>query len=384
MTIGRGGHVERRLRQTGRIIAGCLLGVIAPLIDAQQPAEPRERLEREFVRLQVELDRGQQAELETLIVKPRESTRLPLALITHGSPRDAAARRRMTAGSLSFQAEELARRGYLAAVVMRRGYASSDGDWAERYGRCDDPDYEHAARESARDLRAAIRILVARPDVDGSRVIAIGQSAGGIAVIALAADPVEGLRGVVSFAGGRGSLKPNQVCREDRLVSAYAAFGASARVPSLWIYTENDLYFRPDLSRRMFAAYQASGGAGEFHLLPPFERDGHALFHRRSALPAWRPLLDSFLGKHRLPTWSAPPAEPVIAPLSPPSALDARGQEHWRAYLESADHRAFAVSPSGLFGWRSGRDSLAEARADALRRCKAVDCRIVAENERAR
>jgi hypothetical protein len=77
----------------------------------------------------------------------------------------------MSAAHLSFQAEELARRGYVAVVVMRRGFGTSQGSWKESSGRCEAADHERAARESARDLRAALQALLARPDVDGSRAL---------------------------------------------------------------------------------------------------------------------------------------------------------------------------------------------------------------------
>ncbi|MGH8639027.1 MAG: alpha/beta hydrolase family protein, partial [Burkholderiales bacterium] len=322
------------------------------------PAIPRDRIQSKPARLLAIFEGGKKLELEALVVKPVVEGRYPLALITHGSPRQSEARRRMSAAQMSFQAEELARRGYFTVVVMRRGYGTSEGGWDESSGRCDSADHERAARESAHDLRAALRALASHPQVDPTRIIVIGQSAGGIGTVALAADPSAGLKAVVNFAGGRGSRAPNEVCRADRLIDAYAAFGKAARVPSLWIYTENDHYFGPQLARRMFAAYREEGGVGEFRLLPAFGEDGHTLFARRGGVPQWRPLLDAFLRKHDLPTWDAPPAEPPVAHLPPPEALAPKHLHHWQRYLESADNKAFAVSPTGRFAWRSGRYDL--------------------------
>ena len=315
--------------------------------------------------------RARLVELEALMVRPGAPGRYPLALVTHGSPREAAARRRMSAAQLSFQAEELA----------RRGYGASDGPWVESSGRCDAADHERGARESARDLRAALGTLASFPDVDASRVIVIGQSAGGIGTLALAADPPQGLKAVVNFAGGRGSRAPNEICSEDRLVAAFAALGKTARVPSLWIYTENDHYFGPELARRMFAAYRSQGGIGELKLLPAFAEDGHSLFARRTGVPRWRPLLDAFLRENGLPTWDAAPVEPPVADLPPPHALEARFLHHWQRYLESSDHKAFAIAPGGRFAWTSGHYTAEEARAEALEICGLAACRIYAQND---
>ncbi|MCC6535561.1 MAG: dienelactone hydrolase family protein [Burkholderiales bacterium] len=363
-----------------RLAAAALLGLVSLPLAAASPV-PKSAILHEPLRLAVVLGDGAAFELEALRVKPEVAGRLPLAILTHGSPREAQARRRMSAGHMSFQAEELARRGYVAVVVMRRGYGTSEGAWAESSGRCESPDHERAARESARDLRAALLALVRMPDVDPERVIVIGQSAGGIGTVALAADPPAGLKAVINFAGGRGSRGPNDVCREDRLVEAYRTLGKTARVPSLWIYTENDSYFGPDLAKRMFTAYTSQGGTGEFRLLPAFAEDGHALFARRGGVPQWRPLLDSFLKRNALPTWDTPPSEPAIAQLPPPAELAPSHRSHWLRYLESSDNKAFALSLNGRFAWRSGHYTLQAASAAALEACGQASCRVVAEND---
>jgi hypothetical protein len=45
----------------------------------------------------------------------------------------------------------------------------------------------------------------------------------------------------------------------------------------LWIYSENDTYFGPDLAKRMHEAFTATGGNAEFQMLPPFGSDGHLI-----------------------------------------------------------------------------------------------------------
>ena len=41
----------------------------------------------------------------------------------------------------------------------------------------------------------------------------------------------------------------------------------------LWIYTENDSYFPPSLSRRLADAFRAAGGTVDYRLLPAFGAD---------------------------------------------------------------------------------------------------------------
>lgn len=238
------------------------------------------------------------AGLATLLIKPAETGRYPLAILTHGAPRDRTLRSVMSPDAYRAPAMEFTRRGWAVAIVMRRGFGATGGDFAESYGQCNDPNYVRAGRSAAADLKFAIAALQKRADIDGTRMIAVGHSAGGFASVALSADPPQGLVGAISFAGGRGSLKDNEVCDEARLVSAFATFGKTSRIPMLWVYSENDQYFSPELAEKLRDAFVAGGGKVEFIKAAPFGRDGHTLFAR--GIPVWTPLVDAFLAKQKL------------------------------------------------------------------------------------
>jgi pimeloyl-ACP methyl ester carboxylesterase len=60
------------------------------------------------------------------------------------------------------------------------------------------------------------------------------------------------------------------------LVEDAGIFGRTARVPALWIYSENDHYIPAALGRRMFEACVASGAPARLQMLPPFGVEGHA------------------------------------------------------------------------------------------------------------
>ena len=99
--------------------------------------------------------------LEALLVRPSDPGRYPLAMLAHGSPRSGADRVAMTPLAMLPQALEFARRGWAAAVVMRRGYGNSDGGWAETYGSCDNPNYIAAASRRSRRSQAGARLHLA-------------------------------------------------------------------------------------------------------------------------------------------------------------------------------------------------------------------------------
>jgi dienelactone hydrolase len=313
--------------------------------------------------------------LEAMLIRPQAGQRYPLALISHGSPRDPAERKAMSPYELYSQAMEFARRGFAALVVMRPGYGTSGG--AENIGACGQRNYLAEAREATTDLQAAIQAVASRPDVSTDGMIAVGQSTGGFATVALTANPPAGLAAAISFAGGRGSRADNDVCQQDLLVSTFGTLGKSSRTPMLWIYAQNDLFFGPVLARRFHAAFIASGGQAAFVAAPAFGKDGHALFS--SGIPVWAPMVDGFLREHRLGA-RQPLDLPKPVALAPPPQLKASGRQGFAAYLAADRHKAFAVSPKGAFAWRTRQRSADDARDATLRICAqySSDCAIYA------
>jgi dienelactone hydrolase len=319
--------------------------------------------------------------LEALLVRPADGRRYPLALISHGSPRDAERRRQMTPGRYRMQAIEFARRGFAVLIVMRRGYGDSGENYAESSGSCGQRDYLRTAMISADDLRAAVEAMRKRGDVTTEGMIAIGQSAGGFASVALAAKPPPGLAAVINFAGGRGSRGDNDVCDQDSLVGAFGAMGRTARVPMLWVYSENDLFFWPELSKRFHAAFQASGGRAKFVMAPPFGRDGHSLFSARGA-SIWSPIVDAFFSEQKLGLRTPLPASTDALP--PPPQFGGSGREAFKQFLLAGDHKAFALSTDGRrYSWRAGMRSEREARVEAIEACQRTgqSCSIYAMND---
>jgi hypothetical protein len=85
---------------------------------------------------------------------------------------------------------------------------------------------------------------------------------------------VDGCAGPVrdDFEGGRGGHfvgKPNNNCQPDNLVAAARELGSTAQIPVLMIYTQNDTFFGPALSKRLYEAWTEAGGIAEYHLLAP-------------------------------------------------------------------------------------------------------------------
>jgi dienelactone hydrolase len=322
--------------------------------------------------------------LQVLLVKPDLPGRLPLVIISHGSPRKSEDRRTDTARNYLLPAAvEFARRGWAAAIVIRRGFGNSGGEYAESPGQCSNPDHTRSASAAVSDIGSAIAYLQKRSDIDGTRVIAIGQSTGGFATVALTAKPPQGLLAAINFAGGQIPVRNGQPCNgtEHRLVDAFKTFGKSSRTPMLWVYSDNDKLFPPPLVEKLNEAFAAGGGKAEYVKAYPFRDNGHSLF--ASGVLLWMPYVDAFLTRQGLVLLEKP--LPVPQPIATPPQLNAGGQSSFQEFLRTPPQRALAVSPSGAIGWHAGGRSVEDAKKSALASCAkyAADCRIVVVNDEA-
>ena len=129
-------------------------------------------------------------------------------------------------------------------VPCRCGWVgATGGPDLENSGPCGDrrftPMFNRAASEIAQVIEA-----MRRPDVDPANVVALGQSVGGGSTVALAAAGRRARRHQFRGRFGRGSGQIAwQTCGPERLQETYAGYAATTRMPMLWIYTENDLYW---------------------------------------------------------------------------------------------------------------------------------------------
>jgi dienelactone hydrolase len=359
-------------------MAGLLGAAVAITLPSSVRAQnAREGLIEEPMKLAATVFRSN-VNFDALIIRPAGPGPFPLAVITHGSIEDITIRTSTRPTSMSTPAYEMARRGWAAVSFMRLGYGTTGGEQLDAPGRCTNPQYEDPGLATAEQIRAAIEALRRQPFVDGERVVAMGVSAGGFGTLALTTLPVPGLRAVINFAGGRGSNSKGDVCSVGELTRAVGRFGSRAKVPSLWIYADNDKWFVPAVANTMFAAYAAGGSKAEKLFTPASGEDGHSLMHRAAHVYFWAPTLDMFLRTNGLPTWSV---EEMSLSNQPGAGM--RAKDDFARYLAQAGEKAFALSSSGSFGWRSGRTATEEAKRTALESCSkegAKDCRLVFVN----
>jgi dienelactone hydrolase len=243
----------------------------------------------------------------TLFRDTRSPQPQPVVVLNHG--RSPVAKDRAALGRVRFtdNAEWFAHLGFLVAVPTRIGYGETGGEDVEGSGSCTRRDFAPVFEAAAQQTRALLEVVRQRSDVDPKRTVLVGQSFGGATTVALAAMNLPGVQAAVNFAGGGGGNPkehPREPCSQPQLKQLFADYGQAARIPMLWVYTENDQYFGPDLPKEWHRAFVDQGGSAEFVQFPPHGRDGHGLFTRGPEV--WRPAVLSFLRTHGYPALVEP------------------------------------------------------------------------------
>lgn len=234
--------------------------------------------------------------IKVTVFRDTQREKAPYLILNHGRPASPSGFAAMKRQRYSGNSRYFVSLGFVVLVPTRAGYGDSGGIDVEYSGRCDNRDfgpvYAAAADQTAAVLEAAKRLAY----VDLSRGIVVGQSFGGMTSIALSARPLPGLAGAVNFAGGGGGNptdRPGNPCSAHRLKALYRDYGAASKVPTLWLYSENDRYWGPELPREWFNGFVAAGGKARFIQLPPYQDNGHGIFTGNPG--SWKPGFERFL-----------------------------------------------------------------------------------------
>ncbi len=334
-------------------------------------------------------------ELETTIYKPEGNGPFPLVVINHGkAPGDPRFQERYRP---ALAARYFLQRGYAVAVPMRQGFSKSTGSYIG--GGCN---IESNGKVQAEDVKTVLDYVLTLGWADKDRILVVGQSHGGWTTLAFGTLNYPGVRGLVNFAGGL--RQDSCTAWESGLARAAGSFGRETRVPSLWFYGDNDSFFSPDTYRPMFQQYREAAGQAELIAFGVFGSDAHGMFGARTGAPIWQPEVTKFLAKLGLPSEQLAQQSrfAAAAPMVPPPATrfaelgdeakvphvrDA-GRAGYKNYLTKSSPRAFAIAPSGSWGWAEGGDDpLARALENCNRSGKgacqlySVDDRIVWKTE---
>jgi pimeloyl-ACP methyl ester carboxylesterase len=242
--------------------------------------------------------------LYTRICRPTRADAAPVVIFNHGTPPRASERsNREPLRCDSEAARWFLDRGFMVVAGMRRGHGASGEVFAESSGACSAAEFAASGREASRDIEALVTYAAGLSYARSDRMVMVGLSTGGWSTIGYNAGPHPRVVAMVNMAGGRGGHFRGQVnnnCRPDQLALAAGILGRTASTPMLWIYSENDSYFGPELARAMWRDFHAAGGRGDFVMLPPFGADGHTLFLGQGGSAIWGPLVAAYLAERSI------------------------------------------------------------------------------------
>lgn len=259
------------------------------------------------------------------------------------------------------------RRGFAFFIATRLGYGATgiEPD-IEEVGGCNGADYGPGAQVTLTQVVEAIKFAKSRTFVNPNRIVLVGNSAGGLAMIIASGTALPtGVVTLLNFSGGAGGgVKGAGIpCNEPNIRHLIIQAGKTARLPMLWIYARNDKFWGADLPVSWHDAYASTGGHAEFHMLPPVGNDGHAVIDYWGN---WRHVADAYLARFGFPV----PAAKGAPPPSPFAAIDdiskipfvgEGGQKGYRGFLGRDLPRAFAISPTGGWAYRGGENAVSEA-----------------------
>lgn len=282
-----------------RILACCCWALLMSVLPAAQAAaEIDEQVVRVPVRIRDAAGAALAQDIIVTVFEERGRVSYPLLVLNHGRP-GRTGRAGLNRVRYSQAARFFAALGFSVWVPTRVGYGvSGTAIDAEYAGPCSNRNFARSFGVAADQVEQVIDRARREPRIDALRIVVAGQSYGGATSIAVAARNLPGVVAAINFAGGGGGnpeVHPGDPCSASISTATFGGYGHNTQVPTLWIYTENDLYFGPRHSEAWFAAFRANGGNGTFKLLPAFADNGHLLFAR--GFDIWAPLVRDFLAQ---------------------------------------------------------------------------------------
>jgi dienelactone hydrolase len=239
----------------------------------------------------------------------------PVLLYAHGRPAYASERAKFKRPIHARHVQYWLFRGYAVVAPIRPGYGASQAKDQEASGvgysatgQClRPPSLEQPTQNAAAAQRAALDWVRQQPWAQANHIVLEGQSAGGLATVALCATNPPGVRGCINFSGGAGGdpqHAPGQSCAPEHTAQLMRQYGSTTRSPSLWLYAPNDMFWGPTAPKQWFEAFNRAAAEpplstpAAFYQSPPIGSDGHSL--QRAGAKHWAPPLNAWLKQHGL------------------------------------------------------------------------------------
>jgi dienelactone hydrolase len=283
-----------------------LIGLFVPVVRAQSPTEtPKPEIARIAVPGAGSL--GSEIAMVTQVFRPAGEGPHPVLVFSHGRAGTDAERRGLVNPVGLGHVRYWLQRGYAVVAPIRPGYGATGGpdreysgarynEWGECISR---PQPRLTATPAAEAVALAVQWVRQQPWARTDRILISGQSVGGLATVAACSANLPGVIGCINFAGGSGGspLSKGRMCEPQLTEALMAEWGRSTRVPSIWLYAPNDLYWGEEAPRRWHAAFAAGGSNARFVGTEPVPaEDGHRLLAVGGRL--WSVPLGAWLKEH--------------------------------------------------------------------------------------
>jgi pimeloyl-ACP methyl ester carboxylesterase len=279
--------LRRAFLSGGLMLAGCL------------PAQAE--IIEETVRIAVRVEGAKallvERQMVLTIVRDDKRKKAPYLMIHHGRPDNPARFAVMGQQKYPANANYFVAQGFVVLIPTRIGYGLTGGPDVEYAGECGSKNYLRGVAPIVSETQQILAYAEKLNYVDASKGIVIGESYGGIGAIALASSEIKSVSGVINISGGDGgSLQHlDKPCSPDQLSKAFAQYGKTNHLPSLWMYSLNDRYWGVEYPKQWFAAFKQAGGKAEYVSLPADKNNGHYIFTRNAE--AWHPAFEAFIRK---------------------------------------------------------------------------------------
>jgi dienelactone hydrolase len=231
------------------------------------------------------------------VFRDDQREKAPFVILNHGRGTTAQDRAKMSRSRYPDVSRYLVERGFVVLLPTRVGYGETGGSDLERpFGSCFQWTYDATFEAGAIETVALAAEARRKPYVDADHGVLLGNSYGGAVTVAALARKPPGIVAGINFAGGGGGdpvRYPAKPCNEPALRTFFADAGRHSTLPSLWLYSANDLFWGEELPVEWHKAFVAAGGNARFVHLPADGANGHGIFTNN--IPAWKPVVDEFL-----------------------------------------------------------------------------------------
>lgn len=248
---------------------------------------------------------GGDIDMVTHLYRPAAASPVPIVIFSHGRSGEKDQRWDLKYPVPVGHGNFWLRKGFAVIAPVRPGYGETGGVDREASGAsgfgasCRGiADYRKVAKSAGQAILASFAWLGTQSWARTDKILLVGNSVGGLATVGIGALNPPGVVGAVNFAGGAGGspeVSPTRSCQPEKLTETYREFGTTTRIPSLWLYAENDLYWGPTAPREWHAAFATGGSKTTFVMTAavPDTQDGHQLLLRGGRL--WSPHVNKFV-----------------------------------------------------------------------------------------